>query len=88
MQGDYYSEVFKYVEIKLWKCKKNCTNTTTMNSFLDNQVFNAAFINSYFDFTDFSKYIKTFIDDKLFWNLESQRIKQVNFYVMKSSTQL
>lgn len=33
--------------------------------------FNFAFINSYFDFNDYEKQIKFFIDDSFFWELEA-----------------
>ncbi len=47
-----------------------------------------AFINSYFDFTDYEEPIKYFIDDSLFFQMESKRSKRANLYVMKAETQL
>lgn len=47
-----------------------------------------AFVNSYFDFNDFVTPIKNYIDDSLFFDLEPDRVKQANFYVMQSQVQL
>lgn len=68
LQGDYYSRDFKYLEIKLFKCNpnlptSNCSNTSTINSFFENLDFSVAFVNSYFDFSDYEQPIKQFIDD-------------------------
>lgn len=50
---------------------------------------NLAFVNKYFDTKDFSENpISSFIDDSLFWPLESQRAKKANFYIMKGNAQL
>lgn len=71
INGDYYSTDFKYIEIKLLKCTKNCVNTTTeLNAFFEPLSFSVAFINSYFDYSDFENTVKPFIDDSLFWELE------------------
>lgn len=43
--------------------------------------FSWAFVNSYFDFNDYNQQIKYFIDDSLFWEIESQKSKKCNFYV-------
>ena len=55
-----------------------------INSFFDPLRFNLAFTNFYFDYKDFSKPVKPFIDDSLFFELEGSRVKKTNFYVMKS----
>ena len=90
MQGDFYTNTYEYLELKLWKCidpanatVKKCADQATIDSFFDQSTFSMAFINNYFDLTeiDQSKIIKPFIDDSLFFELESQRIKMSNFYI-------
>jgi hypothetical protein len=41
-----------------------------------------AFVNSYFDFSDYDLPVKQFIDDSVFFELESKRQKKANFLVM------
>jgi hypothetical protein len=58
LKGDFYSEEFKYLEIKLFKCKNNtskmnCKNQTDIDKFFDPLYFSFAFINQYFDFSDY-----------------------------------
>ena len=54
LQGDYYSQEFDYIEVKLNKCSgNNCANKTTIDNFLNPQTFSVAFVNSYFDFTSY-----------------------------------
>lgn len=70
----------------MYKCqnsttRKDCANQTEIDNFFENKNFNFAFINNYFDFSDFESPIKPFIDDSLFWELESNKIKKANFYV-------
>lgn len=84
--GDYYSENFEYLEIKVWKCMNSstyngCQNNTAIDNFFTGQSLSFAFVNTYFDFNDYVTPIKYFIDDSLFWDLEGERIKYTNFYV-------
>ena len=53
-------------------------------AFLDPLTFSIAFVNFYFDYSDYIKPFKPFIDDSLFWEIESSRVKKANFYVMKT----
>jgi len=48
-----------------------CKNETEIDEFFDPKSFSFAFINSYFDFRDYDNPIKRFIDDSLFFQLES-----------------
>ncbi|CDW83128.1 UNKNOWN [Stylonychia lemnae] len=93
-QGNYYSDNFEYLEIKLWKCKDTpqlkCYNQTTINKYLDYETFNFAFINNYFDLTNFESggQIRPFIDDQLFFEVESSRVKKTNFYIQSQEAEL
>ncbi|TNV85532.1 hypothetical protein FGO68_gene3405 [Halteria grandinella] len=88
LQGDFYSNTFRYITIKLSKCKVNCKNASEINSYLSGKTFSIAFINQYFDYNDFTIPIKSLIDDSVFTLIESDKIKRLNFYVMKSYIQL
>ena len=68
--------------------KVECKNRTDIDKYFEPKYFSFAFINSYFDFRDYERPIKQFIDDSLFFQMESQREKLANFYVMKGETQL
>ena len=70
------------------KCQTNCSDQATIDAFFDNSVFNVVYVNNYFDYGDFKTPVKPFIDDSLFWELESNKAKKANFYVMKSEANL
>ncbi len=60
------------MEIKLLKCASNggknkCKNQTEIDKFFEPLKFSFAFINQYFDFSDYEDPVKTFIDDSLFF---------------------
>ncbi len=57
--GDFYSEVYKYVEIKLWKCNNytingtrfanvTCKDSDTIDNYLKQETLSFAFVNSLF----------------------------------------
>ena len=60
-----------------------CANQVTIDSFFEDKTFSFAFVNTQFDFTDFEKPIKYFIDDSLFYELESSKHKKANVYIQK-----
>jgi hypothetical protein len=45
-------------------------------------------VNTYLDFLSYDKPVRQFLDDSLFFHIESQREKKANFYVMKAEIQL
>lgn len=82
LSGDFYSNTFRYITIKLTKCKKNCKDLSIIDSYMSNKTFSIAFINQYFDYNDYEQPIKSFIDDSTFMLLEANSIKRLNFFVM------
>ena len=59
IQGDFYSEFFSYLEIRLFKCSNStsyarCKSENEINNFLLGEKFSLALINSYFDYIDFT----------------------------------
>ncbi|CDW76970.1 UNKNOWN [Stylonychia lemnae] len=103
-KGNYYSKDFEYLEIKLWKCQNSslssiplqnnqtavCKSRSVIDNFFESEIFNFAFVNTFFDLTDYSyeNQIKKFIDDSLFFELESQRIKKTNFYIQRQEANM
>lgn len=89
LQGDFYSEIFSYFTIRLQKCiEDGCQPPDVVDAYFNTLQFNVAFVNNYFDYTDYNEPIKSYIDDSLFFDLESARIKNANFYVMKAEVNL
>ncbi len=43
-------------------------------------------VNNYFDVNDFDNPIKSFLDDTLFWYIDSDKLKMANVFVMPAST--
>lgn len=80
LQGDFYSKHFRYIELRLYKCANSSTNdgcasNEEISDYFKVRKFSVAFVNSYFDFNDYESPIKTFIDDSLFWDLDTRVIK-------------
>eukprot|EP00347_Sterkiella_histriomuscorum_P023757 403333491 len=94
LQGDFYSEEFRYLDIKLLKCKNStssktiCASKEEIDTFFNAKQFKVAFINQYFDFQDFSSPVKQYIDDSLFWELDTRINRMANFYIQKQEAQL
>ena len=92
LAGDFYSVEFDYLEIRLFKCRQDvnasCQDNATVDAFFNPLELSMAYVNSYFDFSDFINPIKYFIDDNLFFTLESARVKFANMYIMKGETNL
>lgn len=88
LQGDFYSQKFKYLNLKLNRCKLNCKNASEIDKYLNSLTLSVAFVNRYFDYDDFESPVKTYIDDSLFFTLEKDRVKKANLYVMKSEVEL
>jgi hypothetical protein len=85
LQGNYYSDRFRYLQLKLQRCReKDCYNSSKIDSFFRALSLSVAFVNQYFDYNDYEKPLKTFIDDSVFFTLEKDRVKKANLYMMRS----
>lgn len=65
-----------------------CKDPQTIDAFFDSKTFSFAFVNSYFDLNDYEDEIKHFIDDSLFWELDTRLIKKSNIYIQKNLASL
>ena len=45
------------------------------------ETFNVYFVNSMFNFQNFTNSFDYFIDDQLFFNIDPARIKQADFFI-------
>lgn len=60
LQGDFYSEVFKYLELKLIRCVNKtskgvpCKSDREIDEWFAQQQISLPLINSYFDYNDFN----------------------------------
>lgn len=95
LQGDFYLEDFRYIEIKLMRCvgtqqgsDEPCAKDSEIDAYFHSEVMSFAFVNTFFDFFDLKDPVKYFIDDSLFFELEKNKIKKTNFYVKKSEAEL
>jgi hypothetical protein len=60
LKGDFYSEKFRYIEIKLFRCDKNsskikCKSEAEIDEFFNEATLSMPIMNSYFDYGDFQK---------------------------------
>jgi hypothetical protein len=93
ISGDYYSDDFKYLQVKLLKCNPinsqvPCKDPSQLDAFFSPKQFQFAFVNSYFDALSYADPIKQFLDDSIFFQLETQRDKKADLYVMKGAVEM
>ncbi|TNV84292.1 hypothetical protein FGO68_gene12595 [Halteria grandinella] len=107
LQGDYYSPQFRYLEIRLYKCLNGsqpnitCKSPSDINNFFAYTTLSIAMVNSYFDFSDYTRrdlsveqdvesngVIKQYIDDRFFFEIDPTRSKKADIYLMKSQANL
>jgi hypothetical protein len=87
IEGEYYSTHFRYLEVKILKCvpsysKVPCKSTSQIDAFFNSKMFSLAFVNAFFDFQNYKKPISQFLDDSVFFHLETDREKKANVYIM------
>lgn len=70
IQGTYYSDTFKYIELKAyrWSNSTSCRSTDEINTILNTAKFEVALIDFYVDNSDYVSPVKSLIRDGLFWN--------------------
>ncbi|CDW84258.1 UNKNOWN [Stylonychia lemnae] len=94
LNGDFYSFNFTYIEIKLNRCFNRssspiiCQDPQVIKDFFTPLQFSVPYVNTFFDFNDYDQQVKYFIDDSLFWELDTNIINKVNFYVQKNEASL
>lgn len=87
--GDKYSDDFQFLEITLKKCTGvTCLNQTEIDRVINKLDLTLLVVNAYLDFKDFNDPVKHFLDDPLFYHLESTRHRRADVYVMKSEVVL
>jgi hypothetical protein len=65
-----------------------CKSTAEIDAFFEPKQFAFAFVNSYFDFTDYDKPVHAYLDDSVSFGLEADREKRANIFVMKAEIDL
>ena len=93
LEGDFYSSDFRYLEVRVYKCngktsKVPCKKKAEIDAYFEAKYFSFAFVNSYIDFLNFEQPIQNFIDDSLFFQVESDKEKKANLYVMKAEMEM
>ena len=65
-----------------------CKSDADIDKALDSTTFQIAMLNNYFDFEDYNKPIKSYLDDTLNYYLMSGFTKRVDLYVRQNSVEL
>ena len=60
----------------------NCLSDAEIDKAINNQDLSILIVNAYMDFTDYNDPVKHFIDDPVFFHLESTRHNKAEIYVM------
>eukprot|EP00347_Sterkiella_histriomuscorum_P009783 403339910 len=62
-----------------------CGTLSTFNQVINNQVFNMLFVNNYFAAQETESHIRQFLDDSLYIEMETNKNKKADLYIMKNS---
>jgi hypothetical protein len=83
--GEYYADVFRYIEISFKKCLGiRCKSTADIEREINQIDFSLLLVNAYVNLKDYQDPVYHYLDDALLFHLESTRHKRANIYVMKS----
>ena len=89
LQGDFFSDTFREIEVVLKKCTgPTCKSNAEIQQGINNLDLTFIVVNAYLDFTDYNDPVKHYIDDLIFFHLESTRHKKSTVFVMKSEVDL
>ncbi len=81
LAGSFTTNKRSEFRVRLNMCRNNTSFNTTCASqdeqdkFFKTYDFQARFVNKYFDFNDFEKPIKAFIDDRMFFPIQPFMMK-------------
>ena len=83
----------QHLQVNLLKCNPinsqvPCKDPSSLDAFFNPKQFQFAFVNSYFDALSYADPIKQFLDDSIFFQLETQRDKKADLYVMKGAVEM
>ena len=77
LQGNYFSDLFSYIslEVSKWVATNSngiqCKSQTEIDSYINNLSLGVFATSAYFDFNDYDKPIKYFINDRFYYYLIS-----------------
>lgn len=87
-----------YIEIKLWKCQdstkpawyKNvtCQSKAAIDAHFQYETMSMPFVNGLFAIEDYEQPSKTFIDDRVFFEINPNQIKKANLFIQQSEANL
>ncbi|CDW80220.1 UNKNOWN [Stylonychia lemnae] len=66
----------------------NCSSKEDIETYFNQQKFNLAFVNQYFDFSNFTDPVQKFIDDAMFFQPEMDSWKAANIYISPNQAEL
>lgn len=86
--GEYFSDTFEFLEIQLRPCRTDygdvkCENIDEINRFFSEEGNEIQFIytNTFLDPSDTENPIKTFIEDRFYFNIDIMHKKYANFFI-------
>ena len=91
--GNSFADNFTFFELLItrWSGTDSKGNTwksdAEIDKAIDSTYIQLAMINSYFDFDDYNKPIKSFLDDQFFYPLTSGFTKNANMYIRQNTAE-
>ena len=93
MSGNYGSETFYYLSIRIQKCNNSTSNNTCatdleIQTYLEAARVSIVIYNSYVDFDDYENPVKTFYDDRHSYEIMTTKTKVIRGYIKKNYVEL
>ena len=91
--GNKFSDTMSYFELQFnrwsWTDPKGnpCKPSQVIDAAIDSSSIGIAMVNTYFDFDDYSSPIKTYIDDRLFYNFMSGFTKEAYVFIQENTAE-
>ena len=91
--GNSFADNFTFFELSITRWSGTDSkgnpwkNDTEIDKAIDSTYIQLAMINSYFDFDDYNKPIKSFLDDQFYYPLTSGFTKNANMYIRQNTAE-
>ena len=84
LQGNSYSDTYSYISVTLSRCVGGgCQTASDIDNALDGLYLDMAVVNTYFDFEDFQKPVKTYLDDRFYYKFAVGFSKIYDVFIQK-----
>ena len=93
LQGNNFADNLSYFELIFTKwsgtdSKGNaCQSDSAINTALDSSSLAIAMVNTYYDFDDYNSPVKTYLDDRFYYDFIGGYYKEADIYIQENSVE-